>query len=462
MSLIHKIKFQKKDNNSLKLKESYMQYPKLYPMKNIINITINDWIFNNIYNNYFCLCLGQNCLYIQINQTCKYYFYLNLIDNNKNIYNKTEYLFCDFIFASRSSDDAYPIFKEMIKLNYTSHYLTQKKSIYKEYCQNNQKCSSIILVNKKTRVINGDFLERYFTLFLKLKAAITGARFLFINNLFYNIDYITYISVGHGVAMFKNYLYSKNAYYGYRKFNKILLPPSKIIISYAERRGWSNSNIIKINLPKWDKYDLINNLSFFDRKDKIKRNSIFIMFTWRNILYNKRISLYYINNIFNLLYDKKLKEVLIKNNIILYFTLHPKIRYIKDKFRTNKYIFYLKENEISNCLSKTSLIVSDYSSIIFDMICRKKPYIIFIPDAYDPQLKRIYRKSNYMTIESFKKNIFKFENVYFNVSEAVKKIAYYINNNFTLEKKLKMFYETFSFKSGNNTKEFISYLQKLK
>ena len=199
-SLIHNIQYNKNKSSSLKLKQSYMKYP-IFCSKN--NITINIWIFINIYNNYFCLCKGKTCSKFNITQICKYNFYLNIIDINKDIYNKTEYLFCDFLSASRASDDTYPIFQEMIKLNFTSHYLTEKKSIYKEYCGNNKKCLSIILVNNETLIINGNFIEAYLTIFLKLKAAITGANFLFINNLFYNIDYITFISVGHGIAFFK-------------------------------------------------------------------------------------------------------------------------------------------------------------------------------------------------------------------------------------------------------------------
>ena len=401
-SLIHNIQYNKNKSSSLKLKQSYMKYP-IFCSKN--NITINIWIFINIYNNYFCLCKGKTCSKFNITQICKYNFYLNIIDINKDIYNKTEYLFCDFLSASRASDDTYPIFQEMIKLNFTSHYLTEKKSIYKEYCGNNKKCLSIILVNNETLIINGNFIEAYLTIFLKLKAAITGANFLFINNLFYNIDYITFISVGHGIAFFKDYLYSGNRYYGHKRYNKILLPPSRKLISVAKQNGWSDNNIIKISLPRWDKYAKIeDNVSFEAKNNIIKRNSIFIMLTWRSCLENKNISFYYINNLFNLLYNSKLKKELIKNNILLYFSLHPKIRYLKDKFKQNKYIIYLKENEISNCLSKTSLLVTDFSSIIFDIICRNKPYIIFIPDANDPQLEYIYTGEMNIIINSFKNN----------------------------------------------------------
>ena len=460
ISLIDNIKYNKEKNTSLKLIQSYMKYPIFCTKTNII---INNWTFINIYNNYFCLCSGKNCSYVNINQECKYFFYLNIIDINKNIYIKTDYLFCDFLSANRASDDTYPIFQEMIKLNLPSHYLTEKKSIYKEYCQKIKKCLSIILINKETLIINGNFLESYLTLFLRLKAAITGANFLFINNLFYNIDYITFISVGHGIAFFKHFLYSRNRYYGHKRYNKILLPPCEKLISVAKQNGWKDNNIIKINLPRWDKYEkTIENLSISEKQNIIKKNSIFIMFTWRNCLENKNISYLYINNIFNLLYNNKITKNLKKYNCVLYFSLHPKLRYLKDKVKQNKYIIYLKEKEISNCLSRTSLLVTDFSSIIFDIICRNKPYIIYIPDAKDTKLKDIYTRDIYRIIESFKNNTFNFENIYFDLNKTVNKIIYYINNNFTLDGKLKQFYNTFSFKSGNNIKEFISYLKNLK
>ena len=48
--------------------------------------------------------------------------------------------------------------------------------------------------------INGEFLEKYLKIFLKLKATISGANIFSIDNLFYNIDYITYICLGHGIT----------------------------------------------------------------------------------------------------------------------------------------------------------------------------------------------------------------------------------------------------------------------
>ena len=107
--------------NSLGLKLSYIEKPNCFTSLEA-NINNNEWNFTNIYNNYFCICRGLDCIYTDIPETCKYYFYLNIIDNNKHLYNKTDFLFCDFIFKEYSSDDTYPVFQEMINQNLPVHF----------------------------------------------------------------------------------------------------------------------------------------------------------------------------------------------------------------------------------------------------------------------------------------------------------------------------------------------------
>ena len=48
----------------------------------------------------------------------------------------------------------------------------------------------------------------------------------------------------------------------------------------------------------------------------------------------------------------------------------------------------------------------------------------------------------------------------FTVEQAVNKIKYYIQNNFRLDSRLELFYDSFDLKIGNNTNKFISYLNK--
>jgi CDP-glycerol glycerophosphotransferase (TagB/SpsB family) len=236
-----------------------------------------------------------------------------------------------------------------------------------------------------------------------------------------------------------------------------LIPPSDKLTSIAKKYGWKDDNIIKINLPRWDKYNLNN-----DSCHSKNYNSIFFLFTWREIKKGKTISPSYFQNINLLFHNLYLKEALEKNNIILYFSLHHKIHsYNKYRLLFKKYnhLTFVDEKKISKCLLKTSLVITDFSSIIFDIIYRGKPFIIYIPDANDPNISDIYSKNYYELISSIKNGTIEFENKYFNINETINKIIYYINNNFTLDDNLKNFYDDLEIKKvENNTNKFINYL----
>ena len=445
-----KIIHSNKLDNSTKLNKTFIQEPIFSTKSNIGKQ--NEWIFKNIFNHYFCFCKGKNCSFYDIPKNCKYYFYLSIIDNNKYLYKKTDYLFADFIWNSLSSDFVYPIFTKMKNQNYGVHYMTQKKNIYKKYCKDQKICLTII----KDWFIDGDFLEKYLTLILRLKSVISGAHFYLIDNLFYNIDYITFISVGHGVSFLKHFLYSEYNYYGSKTYNKILIPPSEKLISMAKHYGWKEENIIKMNIPRWDNYNI-------KKKEYVKNKNIFAMFTWREIQLNKSISDLYIENINGLLNNNLLLKNLKQYNITLYFSFHHNIgKNPRMQIKINKNIKYIKEVEISHILSNTSLIVTDFSSIVFDMIYREKPYVIFIPDSNDPDINKTYSPDYRQLIKEIKDGNITFKNTFFSVEDTVKKIKYYIKNDFTLEPKLKLFYKTFGFKKQNYTNKFIEYLKRLK
>ena len=427
----------------------------------------NFWKFENILGDYYCFGQGQKILNLNLKQSCKFNFYINIIDNSRDLYLKTDYLFVDFIFSELSSDDVYPIFEEMKKKNYPVHYITEKLNIYRKFCDNEKECLTIIPITKKNYYHYGDFIQKYLTLLLKLKALISGKYSCYksISKLFYNIEYITYISIGHGVCYFKDYLYKEDRLYGNQRNDKILIPPSKKIIYFAKKYGWKDEDIIKLNLPRWEKYnkEILPN-------DNINKNftnqSILIMFSWRQLKRKKEISNLYINNSILLMNNLNLQKTMDQYNTTLYFAFH---RYILNKYKSlynpilssNKFINYVEQNEISDCLSKTSLVVSDFSSIIFDYMYRRKPFIIYIPDANDPNIRDIYKEDYYQLIESLKNGTFDFENKFFDIKSTIEKIIYYIKNNFIIEQNLAKFYDSFELKQSPSINNFINYLNNL-
>ena len=110
-----------------------------------------------------------------------------------NFYNKTDYLFADFSSENTATGEAFLVFKEMFKQNLSVHYLTKREDIYKEYKALNMNNSSYIPIIFDSNYINGYFLEKYFDLMLRLKVVVSGAKIYSINNLFYNLEYITFI-----------------------------------------------------------------------------------------------------------------------------------------------------------------------------------------------------------------------------------------------------------------------------
>jgi CDP-glycerol glycerophosphotransferase (TagB/SpsB family) len=393
-------KYNDEVNETLSLKKTYIISP-ICSSKTSLEVEYNNWNFINLYNHYFCFCKGEKCfskLVIEKGQICKYKIYLSIIDKNRYLYNKTDYLLADFLFEKLSSDDAYPIFKEMIKRNISAHYMTQKKNIYKQYCGNNEHCQIII----KEIFINGDILEKYLELFLKLKATISGNGFLSIDYfIFHKIEYITSINLGHGVKFFKSFLYTENA--SPKQYDKLVLIPSKKIINVALRYGWKEENIIKICLPKWDKYDKI--------KNKEIEKSIFIFFTWRQLKKGKNISSEYINNIIKLINSDILNKKLIEKNITLYYCLHHKFSQYKNTIKINQLkLKYINNSQISETLMKSSLLITDFSSVYFDYIYKRKPIIIYIPDSEDLNIKDNYDINYINLINNMKNGKIYFEN----------------------------------------------------
>ena len=421
------------------------------------------WIFKNIYNNYFCFCVGKSCTKVEVKQLCKLYFYKHVIDINRDLYPKTHFIFVDFIFKSLPSDDTFPVFEEMIKQNMSAHYITEKPELHKMYCQDNKYCQTIIPINIRSYFKFGEFVEKYLTLILKLKSVISckQSSFHYLSYLFYKVEYITYIAVGHGVDFFKDYLFGPYRIYGSKINNKVLIPPSRVLVGLAIRRGWKEENIIQINLPRWDRY---SNLNYFS--GNITSNSILVMFTWRYTKWwigYQDLSKMYHENIIKILEDEELGEALTKKNMTLYFSLHRYVnkRFAKRYYETvNKlgYLKIIKQNEISECLAKTNLVVSDFSSIIFDLMSREKPFVIYVPDENDKKILNIYTDDYIRLIRDFKKGKIQFANKCKDKKETVKKIIEYINNDFQLEPKLKKFYKNFNFKTSNNTNKFIDYL----
>ena len=205
------------------------------------------------------------------------------------------------------------------------------------------------------------------------------------------------------------------------------------------------------------------NKGIIQQKEEKNTKSIFLMFTWRDIKRGKHISKDYLKNILKILNSERLNRILFNYRIILYFTFHHMINLAKLRIsqKRKNILQYIRIEHISEVLSKTHLIISDFSSVIFEIIYRKKPFIIYIPDVKDPNIVNLYNQGYYDIINGLKNGSTYFENTFFDVEAAIDKIIYYITNNFKLEVNLMRFYHMLGLNSANNTMTFVEYLKNL-
>ena len=124
-------------------------------------------------------------------------------------------------------------------------------------------------------------------------------------------------------------------------------------------------------------------------------------------------------------------------------------------------IKFIEQNEIFNCIIKADMLVTDFSSIIFEFIYQNKPFVMFIPDSEDPTINKLYNWEYIKLIKDLKGGLIDFRNIFFSINQVVNKIKYYINNDFKVEENLNEFYESFNLTCGNNTIKFINYLENL-
>ena len=63
---------------------------------------------------------------------------------------------------------------------------------------------------------------------------------------------------------------------------------------------------------------------------------------------------------------------------------------------------FIEQSEIANAIAKSELIITDFSSLMFDFIYKRKPYIFYIPDIDDRDLDEIYKPEYYQFYEKLK------------------------------------------------------------
>lgn len=227
---------------------------------------------------------------------------------------------------------------------------------------------------------------------------------------------------------------------------------------YLKRKEfmYEDNMIIKTGLPRFDKL-----------KNEDKKN-ILIAPTWRENLSTKQYdgngkknfstSEYY-KRYKNLLTNQELKNVLKENGYKIKFLLHPAFTEVKDTFIELQddlvEILNIKDIQYSKLFNECSMLITDYSSIHFDVATLKKPIIYYQFDKND--FFGNHYEHGYFNYETDG-----FGEVIEEEQEVLDKIKRYILNNCEIEEQYReKIEETFIFLDKNNSKRVYEEIVKL-
>lgn len=299
--------------------------------------------------------------------------------------------------------DAFFLFEELQKKNINSKYIALKK------------CASFEILKDKKDVF---FVNNRFDFFFKYANLIKNSSHIFTSfGLFCGLDEvlkalknIEYVFIEHGVTFLDTWL---KDIYSFNKFDKILIPTKFTHKLYKKNSRFSEEKMIFAGLSRWNNFDI----QF--------QKQIFVFFTWRkSFLNNKEFLADYFKSIS--IFLEKLCNIVPSEIKITFAWHHEALRRADILPSLPKRIITLKPNEIYSAIQKSSLLVSDFSSVFWDFIYQKKPVVFNRFDFYKNDLEEIDKKifSEVMNLDSV------FSNCFYDDKKALDKILYYIKNDF--------------------------------
>ncbi|WP_203181113.1 CDP-glycerol glycerophosphotransferase family protein [Lactiplantibacillus pentosus] len=209
----------------------------------------------------------------------------------------------------------------------------------------------------------------------------------------------------------------------------------KIVLDFL---GYKEQDVAVTGLARWDNF-----------KGLSKEKKIFVMPTWRvqlDLLSDEE----FLRSEFYLAYSKllhstKIKQILHDNSYQLHFMLHPKFVRFEKYFMSddeNIKIIHQSEEPIDQELKTSELLITDYSSIMWDALYYDCPTLLFQFDQDD----YLQRQGSYLDFQADLKDI-----IIKNPQILLKKIVAFMQNKETVNlSSLKQKY--FSYTDQENSK----------
>lgn len=227
------------------------------------------------------------------------------------------------------------------------------------------------------------------------------------------------IFLQHGVMGFKQCHEHMNKTKGRSPITRFVVSSPfehKIITDYFD---YEADEVIITGLARWDA---------LEDRSSLQQKEILLMPTWRDWLeysdHNEFVKSDYYKNYESLLKNPEFLHLLETHNITLNFYIHPKFReHIHDFKITHSHIRLIPfgSEPLNNLIMKCNLLITDYSSVAWDVYFQDKPIIFY---AFDFPLYNQFRGS-YIDLEKDA-----FGDMVHNETELITALKQYIENNF--------------------------------
>lgn len=260
----------------------------------------------------------------------------------------------------------------------------------------------------------------------------------------------------HGVTAFKrvDYIYGKGKFGDCRVFVATSDYEKKII---EENFGYAGDEIAVTGFARWD---VLEDCSEKIVPGSIEERMILVMPTWRNWLEEVDDETFvksrYYQTYMKLLNDASLQEVLEKNQLHLCFYIHPKFReYMKEFACRQERIRMVPfgEEPLNELMMKCKMLVTDYSSVAWDVYYQKKPVVFFQFDL-DAYLEA---HGSYMDMDT---ELFGERET--ECSGLIRRLEEYAQTGFTLKETYARLHERYyKYTDRDNSKRIVEHIQKL-
>ncbi|MEK4947772.1 CDP-glycerol glycerophosphotransferase family protein [Carnobacterium sp. FSL W8-0810] len=193
------------------------------------------------------------------------------------------------------------------------------------------------------------------------------------------------IHLQHGIVAMKKVFFHKNSYNG--KVRKMVVSSDFEKQIFIEKMKMSPQQIMNSGLVR---YDYLN-----DESQNQEKKIIFVMPTWREwIIKDEETFLQsdFYKSYSELLNDKELNDYLKENNLVIKIVPHIEIRLKYMKYFSSKYdyiqVIDTEKETVQELIKKSSLLITDYSSVALDFVYLNKPVLFYHFDLEDYLINR--------------------------------------------------------------------------